>query len=85
MFLSAKLVALVVIAVFSFVYLSGALCRGSALKGYVQCDFIPLPLANLALPLYLLSMAVLMLWCIAIVVICVSAEMDAVRERDNMR
>ena len=85
MFVTAKLVTLVVIAVLLFGYLSGVLCRGSALKGYVQCNLIPLPLANLTLELYLLSMSVLALWCIAMVVICVSAEVDAMREGDNIR
>ncbi len=58
MLLSAKLFAMVVISLFLYISFLEVLCSRSALKSYVQCNLIPVPLANLVLPLFLLSMGV---------------------------
>ncbi len=79
--LAAKVVVLTVIALFLFLYSLEILCDGSALKGYVRCSLIPVAVASHALSVYLLSMGAVGMWCIVTVVICIGAEIDAMRKR----
>lgn len=83
MTLTAELVILVVILLFSFTYSAEALCDGSALKGFIRCSLIPIAIANLVIPVYLLSVGVLAAWCLVATTICGWAELTAIRERNS--
>ncbi|WP_205387831.1 hypothetical protein [Pseudosulfitobacter sp. DSM 107133] len=81
--LTAKLVTLVVISLFIYLYLAETLCDGSAVKGFVRCSFFPASIANLSVPIYLLSVTALGVWCLVVTAICGWAEIAALRERSD--
>ncbi|WP_163025867.1 hypothetical protein [Chachezhania antarctica] len=80
--LTAVLVASVVISLFLFIGSAETLCAGSALKGYNQCSLIPVYIANLVSPVYLLSMAVIAVWCLVVTAKCCWAEFEVLKNRD---
>lgn len=82
MILTAKIVVLAVILLFSFMYLTEYLCEGSALKGYGRCSLIPVSIARLSIPIYLISVGVVLAWFLVAIALCIRAELAATRERD---
>lgn len=81
--LTAKLVTLLAISLFIYLHLAETLCDGSALKGFARCSFFPASIANLSIPIYLLSVTALGLWCLVVTAICGWAEIAAMRDRND--
>lgn len=83
MTLTAKLFAFVVISLFSFVYSAEIFCEGSVLKGFVRCSLIPINIAGLVIPIYLLSVGVLVAWFLLATALCIRAEFAALEEANE--
>ncbi|MDW3181351.1 hypothetical protein [Roseobacter sp.] len=85
MTITAKIFVLVVILLFLFMYSAEALCDGSGIKGFTRCSLIPVTIANLSLPVYLLSVGALVMWCLVAIVICGWAEFAEIRKRRDIQ
>ncbi|MCA1288381.1 hypothetical protein [Salipiger bermudensis] len=83
MTLTAKLFVFVVISLFSFAYAAEISCEGSALKGFVRCSLIPINIAGLVIPIYLLSVGVLVAWFLLATALCIRAEFAALKEANE--
>lgn len=83
MALTAKIFVSVIISLFLFIYSAETLCTGSALKGFVECSFIPVKIANLTILSYVFFLALLAIWGLAATAICGWAEFAAAKERDR--
>ncbi|MCW1934137.1 hypothetical protein [Pararhodobacter zhoushanensis] len=85
MTLTAKIGALIVIPLSMFAVAAEILCGGSAVKGYGECKFISDFVANLLVPVYLLSVGFLAVWVFVAILICARAAITKSNERNGKR
>lgn len=50
------------------------LCDGSALKGYVRCSIVPLPVANVTLTILIFALVGLAAFALVVVIFCATKE-----------
>lgn len=81
MIIAAKLIVITFTSVFLFGYAAEALCDGSALKGFSRCTLIPVGVARLSFPFYILSIYAVAAGCLGAAAIGIWAEVVAYRER----
>ena len=83
--LTATIIVLVITSLFIFSFSTDTLCDGTGLKGYVRCNIIPTYIANLSIPIYLLSLGALAIWTLGVVIICAALEFGKLRQKDNAK
>lgn len=61
--------------VFLYSFAIDGLCDGSSLKGYTRCTVVPLDVANLTLPITLITLAGLAVFAVCVVTYCGAKEL----------
>ena len=83
MMLTAKTILVVVTSMFLFTFLVDWLCDGDAAKGHYNCAVFPGSVANLSLPIVLLSTVALAALAFVVVVISIVREFASRSKRNE--
>ena len=75
MLLYAKAHFVAITFVFVYSFLLDVLCDGSSLKGFVRCTLVPLQMANLTLPIFLIALAGLAAVGLFVLIYCGAKEL----------